>query len=108
RCAGARRASTDRFADRTAGIGAGRRAADAAEPPRNAGWRIEQKMLRDEDRVFLNLYGTDDWRLAGARRRGIWDNTKALLAMGRDGIIEEIKKSDLRGRGGAGFPAGLK
>ena len=40
-------------------------------------------MLRDEDRIFRNLYGTDDWRLAGARRRGIWDNTKDLLARGR-------------------------
>jgi NADH-quinone oxidoreductase subunit F len=65
-------------------------------------------MLRDEDRIFRNLYGTDDWRLAGARRRGLWDNTKALIARGRDGIIDEIKKSDLRGRGGAGFPTGLK
>lgn len=65
-------------------------------------------MVRQDDRVFLNLYGTEDWRLAGARRRGIWDNTKELLARGRDAIIEEIKKSDLRGRGGAGFPTGLK
>jgi len=65
-------------------------------------------MLRDEDRIFRNLYGTDDWRLAGARRRGIWDNTKALIELGRDKIIDEIKKSDLRGRGGAGFPTGLK
>jgi len=65
-------------------------------------------MLRDEDRVFKNLYGVHDWRLAGARRRGIWDNTKDLIARGRDAIIDEIKKSDLRGRGGAGFPTGLK
>jgi NADH-quinone oxidoreductase subunit F len=65
-------------------------------------------MLKDQDRIFLNLYGQDDWRLAGARRRGVWDNTKDLLARGRDAIIDEIKKSDLRGRGGAGFPTGLK
>jgi NADH-quinone oxidoreductase subunit F len=65
-------------------------------------------MLRDEDRIFRNLYGTQDWRLAGARQRGIWDNARDLLARGRDAIIDEIKKSDLRGRGGAGFPAGLK
>jgi NADH-quinone oxidoreductase subunit F len=65
-------------------------------------------MLKDQDRIFLNLYCQDDWRLAGARRRGIWDNTKDLLARGRDAIIDEIKKSDLRGRGGAGFPTGLK
>jgi NADH-quinone oxidoreductase subunit F len=65
-------------------------------------------MLKDGDRIFRNLYGTQDWRLAGARKRGLWDNTKALIERGRDGIIDEIKKSDLRGRGGAGFPTGLK
>lgn len=65
-------------------------------------------MLQDKDRVFLNLYGLQDWRLEGARKRGIWSNTKDLLAMGREKIIEEIKESELRGRGGAGFPAGLK
>jgi len=65
-------------------------------------------MLRDADRVFTNLYGRHDWRLAGARARGTWDNTKDLIARGRDAIIDEVKKSDLRGRGGAGFPAGLK
>ena len=65
-------------------------------------------MLRDADRVFTNLYGRHDWRLAGARSRGTWDNTKDLIARGRDAIIDEVKKSDLRGRGGAGFPAGLK
>jgi len=65
-------------------------------------------MLQDKDRIFTNLYGQADWRLAGARRRGIWDGTKDILAKGRDGIVDEIKKSDLRGRGGAGFPAGLK
>jgi len=65
-------------------------------------------MLRDSDRIFRNLYGVQDWRLAGARARGLWDNTKALLERGRDAIIDEIKKSDLRGRGGAGFPTGLK
>jgi NADH-quinone oxidoreductase subunit F len=65
-------------------------------------------MLQDSDRIFRNLFGVHDWRLAGARARGLWDNTKALLERGRDAIIDEIKKSDLRGRGGAGFPTGLK
>ncbi|HVJ41140.1 MAG TPA: NADH-quinone oxidoreductase subunit NuoF [Dongiaceae bacterium] len=65
-------------------------------------------MLKDQDRIFRNLYGQDDWRLAGAKRRGIWDNTKALMDLGQDNIIEEIKKSELRGRGGAGFPTGMK
>lgn len=65
-------------------------------------------MLRDEDRIFTNLYGIHDWRLTGARSRGDWDNTKAILARGRDAIIEDVKTSGLRGRGGAGFSTGLK
>jgi NADH-quinone oxidoreductase subunit F len=65
-------------------------------------------MLHDRDRIFTNLYGQDDWNLAGARRRGVWDNTKTLLDLGRETIVERIKESGLRGRGGAGFPAGLK
>ena len=65
-------------------------------------------MLKDSDRIFTNLYGMDDWRLEGARRRGDWDGTKELIAKGRDWIVEEVKSSGLRGRGGAGFPSGLK
>ncbi|MBM3486818.1 MAG: NADH-quinone oxidoreductase subunit NuoF [Alphaproteobacteria bacterium] len=65
-------------------------------------------MLSDKDRIFTNLYGQADWGLAGARARGDWDNTKAILERGRDAIVEEMKNSGLRGRGGAGFPTGLK
>jgi NADH-quinone oxidoreductase subunit F len=65
-------------------------------------------MLADSDRIFTNLYGQHDWRLPAARQRGAWDNTKALIERGQDAIIDEIKKSGLRGRGGAGFPTGLK
>jgi len=65
-------------------------------------------MLTDRDRIFTNLYGLHDWRLAGARSRGDWDGTKDLIRMGQDWIIETIKLSGLRGRGGAGFPTGLK
>ncbi len=65
-------------------------------------------MLSDKDRIFTNLYGQQDFRLAAARKRGDWDGTKAILERGRDAIIDEMKKSGLRGRGGAGFPTGVK
>ncbi|XP_066043111.1 NADH dehydrogenase [ubiquinone] flavoprotein 1, mitochondrial isoform X1 [Chamaea fasciata] len=64
--------------------------------------------LRDEDRIFTNLYGRHDWRLQGALRRGDWYKTKEILLKGVDWILGEIKTSGLRGRGGAGFPTGLK
>ncbi|WP_198370776.1 NADH-quinone oxidoreductase subunit NuoF [Roseomonas rosulenta] len=64
--------------------------------------------LSDKDRIFQNLYGFHDWKLPAARMRGCWDDTAAILARGRDAIIEEMKNSGLRGRGGAGFPTGMK
>ncbi len=65
-------------------------------------------MLEDKDRIFTNLYGFGDRSLKGARARGQWDNTKALIDKGRDWVVNEMKASGLRGRGGAGFPTGLK
>jgi NADH-quinone oxidoreductase subunit F len=65
-------------------------------------------MLKDQDRIFTNLYGFEDWRLPAARLRGDWDGTKALMEKGQDWIIDEMKTSGLRGRGGAGFPTGVK
>ena len=65
-------------------------------------------MLSDKDRIFTNLYGLHDWHLPGARARGDWDGTKELILKGRDWIVNEMKNSGLRGRGGAGFPTGVK
>ena len=65
-------------------------------------------MLADKDRIFTNVYGFQPWNLDAARKRGDWDNTKALLDIGQDAIIDQIKASGLRGRGGAGFPTGTK
>jgi NADH-quinone oxidoreductase subunit F len=64
--------------------------------------------LQDKDRIFTNLYGFQPWGLKAAQKRGDWDATKDLMAIGQDQIIEEIKNSGLRGRGGAGFPTGMK
>ena len=65
-------------------------------------------MLNDQDRIFTNLYGMGDRSLAGAKKRGHWDGTAGIIQRGRDAIINEMKASGLRGRGGAGFPTGMK
>ena len=65
-------------------------------------------MLSDSDRIFTNLYGMHDRTLAGARMRGHWDGTGGILKKGRDWIVDEVKNSGLRGRGGAGFGTGMK
>ena len=65
-------------------------------------------LLEDKDRIFRNLYGLHDSGLDGARKRGAWDGTKFFIDKGHDWIISEVKTSGLRGRGGAGFPTGLK
>jgi len=64
--------------------------------------------LHDDDRIFTNLYGRHDFKLKGALKRGDWYKTKEIILKGHEWILKEIKDSGLRGRGGAGFPSGLK
>lgn len=64
--------------------------------------------LKDQDRIFTNIYGRHDPFLKGAEARGDWHRTKDILTKGADWIVDQMKKSGLRGRGGAGFPSGLK
>lgn len=65
-------------------------------------------MLLDQDRIFTNLFGHESFTLKAAKKRGDWDKTASFIKNGRDWIIDEMKASGLRGRGGAGFPTGLK
>lgn len=74
----------------------------ASTPPRSYG------NLKDSERIFTNLYGRHDFGLPGALKRGDWHKTKEILLKGDTWIIDQVKASGLRGRGGAGFPSGLK
>ena len=65
-------------------------------------------MLQDKDRIFINLYGDFGRDVQSAKTRGDWKDTKDIIAKGKDWIINEVKLSELRGRGGAGFPTGIK
>ena len=64
--------------------------------------------LKDQDRIFQNLYGHHGTDLKSAMKYGDWYKTKEILLKGHDWIISEVKASGLRGRGGAGFPSGMK
>ena len=65
-------------------------------------------MLSNKDKIFQNLHGFDDAFLEGAKKRGSWSNTKEILSKSQSDVIELVKSSQLRGRGGAGFSTGLK
>ena len=65
-------------------------------------------MLKEEDKIFKNLYNDLGSSLEDSLKRDDWSNTKELISKGREWIINEIKTSELKGRGGAGFPTGAK
>ncbi len=60
--------------------------------------------------LTVGLDGDNAWRLADYIKRGGYEALKKILAekMPPAQVIDEVKKSSLRGRGGAGFPTGLK
>jgi len=65
-------------------------------------------MIADKDKIFTNLHGAESPYLSAAQKRGDWDRTKSFITKGRDWIVQQVKNSGLRGRGGAGFSTGMK
>jgi hypothetical protein len=92
----------------TAAAGAVRGLATVNDPATPPPKKTKFGGLSDQDRIFQNLYGQHGADLKTAMKYGDWYKTKEILLKGHDWIIGEVKKSGLRGRGGAGFPSGLK
>ena len=65
-------------------------------------------MLKEQDKIFTNLNGHKPYNLKEAKLSGDWLDTKKFLDLGSESLIEQVKNSQLRGRGGAGFPTGTK
>ena len=65
-------------------------------------------MIKKDDIIFKNLHGRDNPHLKYAIKRGDWKDTKKILKKDPQDIINTIKESGLRGRGGAGFSTGMK
>jgi len=65
-------------------------------------------MLKDTDRIFNNLYGQHTINFKTAITLGDFKQLKEILTQGSSFIINEVKNSNIKGRGGAGFPTGMK
>ena len=64
--------------------------------------------MKKENIIFSNLYGKHDESIKGALKRGDWKDISKILKLDKQDIINKIKDSGLRGRGGAGFSTGMK
>ncbi|UAT43060.1 NADH-quinone oxidoreductase subunit NuoF [Anaplasmataceae bacterium AB001_6] len=69
---------------------------------------MAKKETNTENRLFNNLILKEPVDIKSAVKRGDWSETNKILEKGSEWIIDEIKKSGLKGRGGAGFPTGMK
>ena len=65
-------------------------------------------MLKKEDRIFTNLDGSQSSDLKNSITRGDWKDTAKFVKKDSQWLIDQVKASGLRGRGGAGFATGLK
>lgn len=69
----------------------------------------EHPFFKDQQRLtFARCGKTDPLSLADYRSHGGLDGLRKAISLAGSAIVEEIKLSGLRGRGGAGFPAGIK
>ncbi len=68
-------------------------------------------MVYEHNLVCFNTFGSDEsWTMETYEQHDGYQAWKKILAgkMSQDAVIDEVKASGLRGRGGAGFPTGLK
>ena len=63
---------------------------------RNQEGVINNAPLKDQDRIFTNLYGRHDWHLKGAQSRGDWYKTKEIIQKGPQWIQSQIAESGLQ------------
>jgi NADH-quinone oxidoreductase subunit F len=63
-----------------------------------------------ERRLIFKNIGRDDWKIdiGTYLREGGYEQLRKAITMSREQIVNEVKTSGLRGRGGAGFPCGVK
>ena len=61
------------------------------------------------DKIVSRRFGQDDaFGIDGYERTGGYDGLKAAVTRAPQSIVDEVKTASLLGRGGAGFPAGVK